>query len=936
MLQGRAAGLTVITSGEPGGASIVKLHGNGNFGDVTPLYIIDGVQGNINNLNPNDIESLQVLKDAGAYAIYGVRGANGVIVITTRKGKSGKAKINYDFFIGTQRPLDKDLNLLNPQEVADLIWLSKRNSGRFVNGNPFHLLYGNGPSPVLPDYFIADEGKGYFAGDPAVDPSNYNIDFSKGKIKQIVESNKSGTDWFHELYKPALSQNHSLSISGANEKNRYLFSVGYLDQEGTAIYTHFKRFTARVNTEFAVNNNIRIGENLQISYRNTLGIDRHPFNYSELSQAIITQPIVPVYDIYGAWAHVDPKWLDENPVATRSIAKDNQSDSWETFGNAYAELDFLKYFTVRSSFGGNITNYYQTDFNFISYDSLTSGKPSNFLNESSGYRRSWTWTNTLKYSRICRDNHALNALIGTEAISNDNRDLFGSGQGFIVNDVNYRVLSNSDPRYQVTSSSAAESSLFSYIGQVDYGFKEKYFIKGTLRRDGSSVFGPQKRYGWFPSVSAAWRITEENWMKNTKWLNELKIRASWGLTGFYGNTDPANQYTLFGSSIANSYYDINGTGNSPVQGFRAVSLGAPQTGWQEDEVSNIGFESIFWNGRLIVNADFYKKKAKGLLFQAVLPDVLGGATPPNTNVGIVQNTGIDLLIGSKHNIAKDFDLDLTLTLTTYRNEILRLNNISFYTPSPYPVVPYSFFTFVRNEVGHPASSFYGYQIIGFFQDDADVAKSPRQDAAAPGRFKYADLNGRDPITKELTGMPDGEITEDDRTHFGHANPDFTAGINIALNFKHFDFSTFFYGSFGNEVINATKYLTDQTNSFRPAVGRTALYDSWSPQHPNAKAPIPETALNFSNWGAMHNYAVENGSYLRNKTMILGYTFPGAWLKKIRIERLRMYIQAANLFTITSYSGLDPELAGQTAAYGIDYGNYPNNQKQFLIGLNVNF
>lgn len=934
MLQGRVAGMNVITSGEPGSNSIIRIHGIGNFGDMTPLYIIDGVQGNINNLNPNDIESLQVLKDAGAYAIYGVRGANGVIVITTRKGKVGKTRVRYDFYIGSTRPLESP-EKLNPQEVADLIWQAKRNSGQLVNGNPSHPLYGNGEKPVLPDYFIADNGKGYFEGDPEVDPNLYNIDFSAGDIYQIVKANKTGTDWFHELYEPALKQEHSLSLSGANDKNKYLFSLGYLDQQGTALNNYFKRFTARVNTEFTPLPNIRIGENLQFAYRNTLGFITDQFARSELSQAIVTQPILPVYDINGGWAHLIPHDFDENLVARRTIGKDNQSYNWELFGNVYASLDFLKYFTIHTSFGGNLTNYYQTQFYYYSYDSLESGLPSNSFSESSGYRTSYTWTNTLKYTREISDRHAFNVLVGIEAINNVNRNLYGGSQGFITNDVNYRVLSNGDPNYRIVSSNAAESSLFSYIGQMDYGYREKYFIKGTLRRDGSSVFGPLNRYGWFPSISMAWRLTEENWFKDWTWLNEFKLRASWGKTGFYGNTDPANQYTLYGGSSADAYYDINGTDNSPVQGFRAVRLGAPQTGWQEDEVANIGFESVFWNGKLSVTADVYKKTARGLLLQTVLPDVLGGAIAPSTNVGEIQNTGFDLLIGSKHSISRSISMDISLMLTSYRNEIMKLGNVSYFVPTVDLYPPYYDLNLVRNEVGHPASSFFGYRIIGFFQDEADVGRSPKQDAAAKGRFKYADVNGRD-STGKLTGLPDGKISEDDRVHFGHPNPDFTMGLNIGFSVKQFDFTAFFYGSFGNEVINATRYVTDRSGGSSPATSRTALYDAWSPQHRDARAPIPETESNFSNWGTLHDYAMEDGSYFRSKSLILGYSFPTPWLKKIKLEKLRVYVQAVNLFTITSYTGLDPEIAGQPAAFGIDLGNYPNNQRQFIVGLNVNF
>ena len=917
MLQGRVAGLNVITSGQPGATSNVRLHGIGNFGDVTPLYIIDGVQGNINNLNPNDIETLQVLKDAGAYAIYGVRGANGVIIITTRSGKNGKTKIRYDFYIGTTRPLKEGPDLLDPQGVADRKWLALKNSGQVgANGNPNDPLYGNGVSPVLPDYFIPDQGMGIHANDPLANPALYNIDFTNGPIYQIVQANKSGTDWFHELFKPAFSQNHSLTVSGANEKNKYLFSFGYLNQQGTFLNTYLKRFTVRINTEFAIDKNIRIGENLQLSYRDNprIATQQGP-NNNEIFNSITAQPIIPIYDIKGGWGHLFPGNFSENAVAMRSIAKDNKTNYWQIFGNAFAEVDFLRFFTARTNFGGNLDNYYSYSYYYDTYYPLANGVPNNSFIESSGYRRSWTWTNTIKFSNTYGKDHHINALAGIEAIDNYNREVGGKKKGFFTNDINYLFLTNGSQTGQSNYSFAGNSTLYSFISQADYSYKDKLFLKGTLRRDGSSVFGPEHRYGWFSSVSAAWRITEEKFLKTSDWLTDLKLRASWGTTWYYGNTDPFNQYTLYGGSIGDAYYDINGTSSNPLQGFRTVRLGDPTTGWQEDIVTNIGFETVLWNGLFSITTDFYKKKAKGLLFPTTLPDILGGAIPPNVNIGEVQNTGIDILFGSKASLSRDWNLDATVTLTTYKNKILKLTDLRYFIPLFQQAGP-----FVRNEVGHPASSFYGYKIIGFFQDQADVNKSPVQDAAAPGRFKYLDANG------------DGFIKEDDRVFWGNANPDVTVGINLGINFKNFDFSAFCYGSFGNEVINETKLVTD---GYSP-ISKRALDDSWTPNHPNAKTPIAEVDFNFSNWNAINSYALENGSYFRNKSMIWGYTFSKSLLQRLKMEKMRIYIQAVNLFTITKYSGLDPELSGHSAAFGIDFGNYPNNQKQYLLGASIVF
>ena len=705
-LQGRVAGLNIITSGQPGATANVRMHGIGNFGDVTPLYIIDGVQGNVNNLNPNDIESIQVLKDAGAYSIYGVRGANGVIVITTKSGKPGKTKVSYDFYMSTTRPLNYGNHLLNPQEQADLTWIAMKNSRQVgPNGNPNHPLYGNGPSPLIPDYFVAGVNVGLSANDSLADPLRYNIDFSVAPIYQIVASNKTGTDWFHELFKPAFSHSHSLSVSGANEKNKYFLSFGYLDQQGTALYTYLKRYTVRLNTQFSVNDKIRIGENLQLVYRDNplISFEFGGAADNDIFKSVLAYKILPVYDIKGGWAHFLPRSFLENPVARRTIAKDNITRHWEVAGNVFAEIDLLKHFTARTSFGGNLINYYFNKFNFYGYDSLGTGLPDNSLIESSGYRRSWTWTNTVKFSKTIGDNHHLNVLAGIEAIDNYSREVGGNKVGFYTNDVNYRFLTNGGQRGQSNYSFAGASTLYSIISQADYNYKEKYFLRGTLRRDGSSVFGEQNRYGWFPSVSAAWRMTEEICLNNVEWLNELKLRASWGKTGYFGNTDPLNQYTLYGGSIGDAYYDIYGT-NSPVQGFRAVRIGDPNTGWQEDVVTNIGFESVLWNNKLTVTLDWYSKKAKGLLFPATLPDILGGATPPNTNVGIIKNSGIDLLITSKGRWSPGWFWDAAITLSAYKNRVLKINDLPFNIPvTATDRGKY----FVRNEVGHPVSSFFG-------------------------------------------------------------------------------------------------------------------------------------------------------------------------------------------------------------------------------------
>ncbi|HMH33977.1 MAG TPA: SusC/RagA family TonB-linked outer membrane protein [Puia sp.] len=931
MLQGRVAGLTVITSGEPGSESNIRLHGIGNFGDVTPLYIIDGVQGDINSLNPYDIESLQVLKDAGAYSIYGVRGANGVIVITTKKGKTGKPAIAYDAYVGETFPT-QGLHFLNPQQNADILWTALKNSNQVDSlGYPSDPWYGYGPKPLLPDYLV-NLNYGYPANAAEADPSLYNIN-PGAPIYQIMKFSKGGTDWYHEVFKPAFSQSHTVAVSGGMDKSHYLFSFGYLDQEGTMLNTYLKRYTARINTEFAVDNFLRMGENLQLVYRDNPKFEKNLPDYTnEISRVLRVNPGIPVYDINGAFVAVDdPNFGPQsNPVGARVLAKNDIGNNWQVFGNAFAELDLLKYVTLRSSFGGTLTNYNSTLFHYGSY-----AGSSNSLAETSGYSRSWTWTNTLNFSRTFSHGHHLEALLGLEEISNYNRELGGSRQDFITDNPNYRFLSNGSPTLGITNYSFASSSyLSSFISRLNYIYKDRYILSATLRSDGSSIFGPENRYGWFPAVSIAWRMTEENFMWASTWLTDLKLRASWGSTGFYGNTDPFNQYTLYNGNALNAFYDIAGISSGAIQqGFSIVRIGNPKTGWQKDVVSNIGLDAILWNGKLSVTADWYNKTSTGLLMPIPLPDYIqGDATPPNVNIGNIRNSGIDLMLGSKGKISRNWRWELLVTFSHYDNKIIKLNNLPYIDANGGQTADNGFL--VRNEVGYPIGSFFGYKVIGLFKDNEDVAKSPTEKDAAPGRFKYLDAN------------KDGVINDLDRVHFGNPNPQFSIGINIGINYKNVDFSTFFYGSFGNDIYNGPGAASDIATS---AVHRQRiLNDSWTPQNKNGNVPRLEAFSYFSTFDAVNSYPLEKGSYLRNKSMMMGYTFPLSSLSKIHIKRLRIYVQAVNLFTLTKYSGLDPELYGYVSqvplgnaqdsksSFGIDKGNYPNNQIQLLAGLNLGF
>ena len=930
LLQGQASGVVVLAAGQPGANANVFIRGVTSFGDTQPLVIIDGVQGGLNDISPNDIASIQVLKDAGAASIYGVRGANGVIVVTTKKGQSGAPKITYDAYYGRIEPPSGNVfNIMSPMEQAKV----------YSAIDPNHPIYKGG---TVPDYLIIG---GYAAaGDPSVSPDKYRFDPSNANNNyQIAQTNKAGTDWFHEIFKSAPQMSHSLSASGGNENSTYLFSVNYLNQQGTLIETYLKRYATRINTTFNIGRNkkIRIGENAYLYNRNTPdlpGDNQAEGNAISFSYRI--QPLIPVHDIMGNYAGTrlgtGEMGNAQNPVAIQENTKNNRHNDWTMQGNVFGEVDFLKGFTARTSFGGTLTNGYFLNFGFNPYYDREGFANPNTLGEASTYYNQWTWTNTLNYAGVF-GKHNVKVLGGTEAVNSYERGVGGSANNFFSSDFDYLVLGNGTSNVTNFSFVGANNRLFSIFGRADYQYNDRYLLGVTVRRDGSSVFGIDKRYGVFPAVSAGWRLSEENFMKGLKWLNDLKLRGSWGKMGSFANVPGANAFTLFNQGFRNSYYAITG-GNSITQGFQNSNIGNPSTGWEENVVTNAGFDATILNNRVTFSAEWYKKNINGLLFRDALPSTAGGASAPYVNLGDIQNTGFDFNASYNQSTGTNFRYNIGVNFTTYKNEILSVPG-GFFDASGSRIG-----SLVRNAEGHPVGSFFGYQVERLFRDPADVSNSATQAGAAPGRFKYQDIDGN------------GEITPEDRTFFGNPNPDFTYGLNLSAAFKQFDVSTVLFGSQGNQAVNYTKYWTDFVGTFIGGKSRALLTawtptnpsaprDQWIASNPNAKTPVAESANNLSNSGAFNSYYLEDASFLKMRSLQIGYTVDPAGLRKYGISKLRLYLQGANLFTVTKYSGMDPELtpsAGnlnddqESAAFGIDYGNYPNNQRSFLFGLNLSF
>ena len=919
-LQGKASGLTVITSGQPGGASDIRIRGITSFGNNNPLIIVDGVQGGLlHDINPIDIESVQILKDASA-AAYGVKGSNGVIIITTKKG-TGKAKVSYDghYGITTRGP---GYDMANPQQEADAIWLQQRNSGI---DNPSSKQYGDGTNPVLPDYIFPT---GYIlchcaADSDFVSPSLYNKD-----SYQITKANKTGTNWYDAITRNAPTNSHNISVSSGSDKSSYYFSVGYLDQQGIARYQYLKRYSVRANTQFNIKDHIRIGENAYVFYK-TNPIVGNQGEGSPFSVVFREDAIIPVYDVMGNFAGTKAGDLGnaQNPFANAYRTKDNKNNNWDITGNIYADVDFLKHFTLHSSFGGAIDNYYYYSFAYVGYENAEGNVGNNSFNEGAGYGSSWTFTNTLKYSNSF-GNHNVTALIGTEAVNNYGRNLSGTRSKYFSENPDYWILNTGDPGVQANNGSAYQSSQWSQIGRLEYSYAGKYILTGTIRRDQASVFLADQRVGYFPGVSVAWRISQEDFLKDVRWLNDLKLRYSWAKLGSFGNVGGTNPYNLYGSSAGRSFYDINGTSTSPASGFYRSNIGNPATTWEGDIISNIGLDASLFNNKFDFTIDWYKKKVDGLLYTAsgvqFDPIFVGDSYLPQINIADNQNTGIDINATYHASVSKDLKLDITGIFTSYNNKITSIPGSGYFDGQTLRNVVVQ-----RNQVGHSIGEFYGYQVLGLFQSAEDVAKSPVQDDAIPGVFKYKDVDGND------------TINSNDRTYIGNPNPNFTYGLNLALSYKNFDLSAFFFGSEGNDIFNQTLYFTDFPDFFKGAIRREAAINSWTPSNTNTNIPLLRTAGGASTDGQTNSYFVSKGSYLRCKQIQLGYTIPATTLSRFGIDHLRIYVQAANLFTITKYDGLDPELQsddlgnGTNTGFGIDQGNYPHTPA-YIIGVNLNF
>ena len=905
VLQGRAAGVQVSqNSGAPGAASSIRIRGISSLSASNePIFVIDGViisneSGSNDNplagINPADIVSMDILKDASATAIYGSRAANGVIMVTTKRGKKGDLSLSYDSYLGWQA-IPKHLQLLNLREYATL-HNTRADLGIVQRDNNY----------IRPDLLGA------------------------------------GTDWQKELFTTAMMQNHNLTASGGSDKSTYSLGIGYLDQEGIAIGSNFSRLNLTAALDSQVKSFIKVGMSFALnnSKQKTTVSDQ-----SLILVALKQTPNVAVRNADGNFDGPDTdQFVQNNPIGLASI-KDNHNEKIGLRANTFAELTFTKGLTLKTQ--------YSLDYGFnnaYTFDpSYTFGAITNEVRtgtRTKSFSKFWSWNNVLNYTRDF-GKHSVNMMLGQEVQESHWENLYGSRTGYLTNGAT--DLNAGDATTAKNSNGSNTSSISSYFGRLFYSFDDKYLLTATLRRDGSSKFYKDNRWGWFPSAALAWKISNENFLKDSKSINNLKLRLGWGVVG--NQNVPNYAYTSTYSAVATNW----GTG------LLASNTANQDLKWESTYSSNLGFDLGLWNNRIELTADVYYKKTKDLLLQLPLPAYVGtsgqGATSsPWVNVGSLENKGIEFGLNTVNIENDNFSWRSNLVFSMNRNKVLSLNtesgvlNRSIQQGSDVTVV-------TRTAVGQPIGQFYGYKVIGRFEKATD--------------FYYKNSDGVVVPTALPTGMEigengvwigdlmfedknkDGVINDSDLQYIGNPNPDFTFGIGNTFSYKGFDINIFLNGSYGNEVVNYQRRWLENprenTNLLKSALGyaQLALINPDGPVdyrnveivggNPYMPRIAASSAASASNSRFSDRY-VEDGSYVRVKNISIGYNFPKDFISKWGIDNLKIYTNMQNVLTFSKYKGYDPEIGSMNQdalLTGLDNGRYPS-PLIYTIGLNVKF
>lgn len=884
------------TSGQPGSGYRINIRGLGTTGDASPLFVVDGVPvGDINYLNPSDIESVDILKDAASAAIYGSRSANGVVLVTTKKGDfQTKPVITYDGYYGVQN-LYKKLPTLNAQEYAVMMNEARLNDGL----SPYDF------ASLVPNW------------------------------EEIESGRSKGTDWFGEIMiDDAPIQNHALGINGGTDKSKYSLGISFSSQDGILgkpVASSYDRYNFRVNTEHVMLDNddfmvLKVGENLSYSYIKRSGIAVGGMYTNSIRNTLATSPFMPVYNEEGEYQKAIPWDIRvPNPVAIMDYLHGNNiSKSHKLFGNAYAELQLTKNLIIRSSFGYDLSvgsyrsytlKYELSERHFRDYSTTNHS-----MNNGFGYN----FENTINYNYSTDGGHKADLLVGNTVQKNGlGESISGTNINSIFNDLEHAYLANSkiiDPaRTRLNSYPWGEDMLLSYFGRINYDYREKYMLTLVMRADGSSKFAENNRWGYFPSIAGGWVMTSEPFMQPiSSWLPYMKFRASWGQNG---NQNIASfQYLSTISFSGANYFGIDK--KEPLIGAYPNILPNPDVTWETSEQLNLGLDSRFLDGSLTLNFDWYIKTTKDWLVAA--PTLASyGTGAPFINGGDVENRGIELSLGWRNKIG-EFNYFANVNMSHNKNEVTRIANFEKVIHGPVNVLADLTSEMFRAEDGFPIGYFWGYKTDGIFQNEAEVQSYVNskgeliQPDATPGDVRFVNTND------------DNVINDNDKVMIGDPNPDYTFGINLGADYKGFDFSLSASGVSGNQIIRSYRdFAIFPTHNFT-----TEIFGRWHGEGTSNRIPKLSTASskNFSNISDLY---VENGDYLRISNLSVGYDFKQLLQNNI-FEKLRLYIAVQNLYTFTKYSGMDPEIgySGETSfGSGIDLGYYPS-PRTVMFGLSV--
>jgi TonB-dependent starch-binding outer membrane protein SusC len=953
-LDGHVPGVTVENSGSPGSRSTVRIRGISSFHDNDPLYIIDGTPVKdtyINWLNPDDIGEIQVLKDASSASIYGSRASNGVVIIETKRGRPGGRQARLDVRSGVATPVRgyDDFVMLDALQYFEVIKRSYQNANRKIPPEVM-AIYGDTMNPLVPEYIYVNPtayAKVDKWGRPLnVHESAYGYPGPDNKGASLIMPGSAGTNWWDAVFSPGPFSDATLAVSGGGADNSYNVSFNYLKQDGTGAYTQFQRGTVRINTSFVVGK-LTIGENLAIARQQSYGgIDDGNLGENNIvGKNVLMQPVVPVYDIGGNFASGKASGLgnNTNPLKYAWARRFDRNTNDRIIGNTFAGLDILRNLALKTRFSFNLTQGAFRGFTPLTPENSEPGTITQ-INENDSRGTDWTVTNTLNYTWATPD-HNLALLLGQEANQGSGRFIQGSIASLLNEDPANRYIQDAlgaASTKNVTSTGSLDR-LLAFFGKADYNYGQKYYVSVTLRRDGSSKFAPGHQWGTFPAFNVGWRVSRESFFSRIGFFSNAMLRFGWGVTG--NQQIPGGRIlTQYGGGRGDTFYDIGGTGSAVQPGFRQIALGNPDVKWEENKSVNAGLDLEFLEGRGTFTADVYQRTTDGLLFDPRVPGTAGPANPPIGNFGKMTNRGIDLSLAYSGTLGAGRVWSVAANASHYRNKIVSIDGRSTFFFGP---ISTRVGNAVINQVGQPIGSFFGLMADGYFPDSANALAhrdtvgtcpvAPCQIGAAVGRIRFVDVNG------------DGRITAADRTIIGSPHPDFTLGLDLGLRWGAWDFSASLFASIGNEIFDAqkdfyvfrdfsTNVVKDRlTNSFcLPGdAGCTKPYDQ--------NALYPRLDQNDAASGAISSFYVEDGSYVRLRTLQVGYAVPASLLRWL--PAARVYVQAENLFTVTQYPGLDPALpaAAVNGAVGdirdqyrgVDRGTYPSN-RTITVGISTTF